>query len=77
MSQTKVELFPKEQIERRAYELYLESGCVDGRDVENWLTAEEELREEYENRESPVKKSATVAAQNGKVQGRLSKSTAK
>ena len=76
MSQTKVELFPKEQIERRAYELYLESGCVDGRDVKNWLTAEEELRNELENRDVPLKRNATVAAQRGKVRGTLSRSAA-
>ena len=33
----------KEQIERRAYELYLQSGCKDGNDEENWLAAENEL----------------------------------
>ena len=32
-----------QDIARRAYELYLASGCVDGRDVENWLEAEQEL----------------------------------
>ena len=74
MSQSKVDLLPKEQIERRAYALYLESGCVDGRDVENWLTAEEELRNECENRDFPLKKNATVAAQRGEVRGRLSRS---
>jgi len=72
MSQSKVELLPKEQIERRAYGLYLESGRVDGRDWENWHAAEEELRKEYENR--PVRENATGAAQRGKVRGRLSKS---
>jgi hypothetical protein len=30
-------------IARRAYELYLAGGCVHGRDVEDWLRAEEEL----------------------------------
>ena len=74
MSQSKVELLPKEQIERRAYELYLESGCVDGRDVENWLTAEEELQNGLETRDVPLKRNATVAAQRGEVRGRLSRS---
>jgi hypothetical protein len=32
-----------DQIELRAYELYLERGCEDGRDLENWLAAEREL----------------------------------
>lgn len=34
-----------EAIARRAYELYLERGAEPGRDVEDWLQAEAELRE--------------------------------
>ena len=34
-----------EQIEKRAYELYLERGAADGHDVEDWLAAEKELTE--------------------------------
>lgn len=33
----------KEQIENRAYELYLARGCKPGMDVEDWLAAEREL----------------------------------
>lgn len=33
-----------QEIARRAYELYLARGGVHGRDVEDWLTAEQELR---------------------------------
>jgi hypothetical protein len=76
MSQTKVALFPKEQIERRAYELYLESGCVNGRDLENWQAAEEELRKEYESSDSPRKKNAAVTQQRRKIRARLPKSAA-
>jgi DUF2934 family protein len=32
-----------EQIAARAYEIWLQSGCVSGRDVENWAQAEREL----------------------------------
>jgi len=32
-----------EQIEARAYEIYLERGREDGHDVEDWLAAEKEL----------------------------------
>ena len=32
-----------EQIELRAYELYLKRGCEDGSDLEDWLAAEREL----------------------------------
>ena len=31
------------EIARRAYELYLEGGCLDGRDLDDWLKAEREL----------------------------------
>ena len=76
MSQTKAELLSKEQIERRAYELYLESGRVDGRDVENWHAAEEELRKEYENRDLSLTKNTTIPAEEKKIRARLSKSAA-
>ena len=32
------------QIRRRAYELYEQRGREDGRDVEDWLRAEDEIR---------------------------------
>ena len=32
-----------DQIARRAYEIWLQSGCVSGRDAENWAQAEREL----------------------------------
>ncbi|RPJ61123.1 MAG: DUF2934 domain-containing protein [Acidobacteria bacterium] len=33
-----------EQIERRAYQIYLQRGGQDGRDLEDWLEAERQLR---------------------------------
>jgi hypothetical protein len=42
MSRTK-ELPTKLQIQERAYELYVERGCEFGRDIEDWLAAEQEL----------------------------------
>jgi hypothetical protein len=33
----------QDQIARRAYELWLLSGCLPGRDTENWAQAEREL----------------------------------
>jgi hypothetical protein len=33
------------EIAKRAFELYCERGCQDGRDVEDWLQAERELQE--------------------------------
>jgi hypothetical protein len=29
-----------EEIRKKAYELYEKSGCVSGRDIDNWLEAE-------------------------------------
>ena len=37
-----------EQIAKRAYEIYLRSGSLPGRDEENWIAAETELRREIE-----------------------------
>ena len=35
----------KDQIERRAYEIYLARGCQDGQDISDWLAAEGEIKE--------------------------------
>jgi Protein of unknown function (DUF2934) len=37
----------REQIERRAYQFYLERGGAHGQDVEDWLKAERELLEKH------------------------------
>ena len=39
-----------DEIRQRAYELHLERGCVHGRDQDDWLQAERDLREKYEAR---------------------------
>ena len=39
----------KEQIEARAFELYLQRGGKDGQDLEDWLIAEKELKQEQAN----------------------------
>jgi hypothetical protein len=36
----------KENIARRAYELYTQRGCEPGKDVEDWVSAEKELAAE-------------------------------
>lgn len=33
-----------DQIARRAYELWLAEGCPGGRDIDNWIEAERQLR---------------------------------
>jgi hypothetical protein len=58
------------QIEARAYEMYLERGGEDGRDLEDWLAAEKELcqrRQEIEaiydqEKETPVRLGHAAAA---------------
>ena len=43
---TVVQSIPTEvQIRQRAHELYLQRGCEDGHDVEDWLQAEAEMHE--------------------------------
>jgi len=37
----------REQIEARAYELYLQRGGKDGHDQEDWLIAEREVKQEH------------------------------
>lgn len=37
----------QQEIEARAYEIYLQRGKQDGRDLDDWLVAEEELQKEH------------------------------
>ena len=41
----------REEIASLAYKLYLESGSQEGRDLENWVQAEQILRQQNGNRE--------------------------
>jgi hypothetical protein len=50
MSERKVPTI--QQIEQRAYEIYLERGGEDGRSMEDWIAAEKELAES--SSEKPV-----------------------
>ncbi len=54
------ELPSKEEIERRAYELYLARGGAHGHDIEDWLEAERELKEQYRSRNLPRAAKATA-----------------
>lgn len=45
MSEKVIVIPTREQIEARAYEIYLDRGCQDGDDLADWLTAEAELRQ--------------------------------
>jgi hypothetical protein len=65
----KEELPTHEEIEQRAYELYLESGS-DGQSIEHWLMAEEELLQKQRNRRgalaspTPAKRTASTSRGN-------------
>ncbi len=39
----------REEIELLAYQFYIERGCPDGHDVDDWLQAEQELVEKHAN----------------------------
>lgn len=43
-----------EAIRRRAEEIYFRSGCIPGRDVQNWTQAETEIREEATHHRTAV-----------------------
>ena len=51
-----------EEIARRAHELYLQRGGEHGKDVEDWVRAEKELREEPAT--APAKTRAAQAVRN-------------
>lgn len=48
-----------EEIEIRAYEIYIERGRADGHDLENWLQAEQQILARQAN-PSPMKKRAAA-----------------
>jgi hypothetical protein len=45
-----------EEIELRAYQIYVERGGADGHDVDDWLQAERELFGKYQRTEPMAKK---------------------
>ena len=45
-----------EEIELRAYQIYVERGGADGHDIDDWLQAERELSGNYRRTEPMVKK---------------------
>jgi Protein of unknown function (DUF2934) len=50
-----------EQIEKRAYEIYLQHNGEEGHALEDWLIAEQELRQEHPKRESiPLKRKTAI-----------------
>lgn len=60
-----------EAIRRRAFEIYVASGETQGHDLDDWLRAERELREEYQH------KAANQVRDRGAVLGEIRKGTKK
>jgi hypothetical protein len=50
----------KEDVSQRAYQLYVQRGCEPGKDVEDWVRAEEELNSDLVV-VGPVKTKAALA----------------
>ena len=61
----------REEIARRAHELYLQRGGEHGKNVEDWLRAEKELSEK--SVAGPTKTRATQAGRSASVRSRLLK----
>ncbi|MDR3441176.1 DUF2934 domain-containing protein [Telmatospirillum sp.] len=68
----------QERIRNRAFEIWQSEGCPEGRDVEHWQRAEEELTAEAKLSEAPAKKATakTVSAKKT-AEPKPAKSTAK
>jgi hypothetical protein len=49
MSASKLDTPSHEEIAARAEEIYRQSGCVPGKDLENWVRAENELKQRLES----------------------------
>lgn len=63
----------KKQIEARAFELYLQRGCEAGHDLEDWLTAEKQLKQERTKGNSPL----TAASASGERKKEITGSTSR
>jgi hypothetical protein len=53
----------REEIERRAYEIYIERGAQDGHDAEDWIAAEQELSSPFASEAKSASSTATSAPQ--------------
>jgi len=59
-----------EDIAARAEEIYRESGCVAGRDLQNWTRAENELKQRLESNGATAGSSEKTAAKPTKAVSR-------
>ena len=67
MSASKMDTPSHEEIAARAEEIYRQSGCVPGRDLENWVRAENELKQRLENNGGNAASKEKIAAKPVKV----------
>lgn len=63
----------KDEITKVAYEIFIKSGSIPGRDMENWLEAESIVVEKYKIINPPVLSVAEEAAKSKKVTPRTKK----
>lgn len=63
----------EEEIRQVAYEIYVKSGCIEGRDLDNWLEAKRIVYEKYGIIEEP-EISKEEKTETKKRRGRSSKS---
>ena len=45
-----------QQVRERAFEIHIERGGIHGMDLDDWMQAERELQEKYENNDGVAKK---------------------
>lgn len=66
-----------EEVEKVAYDLYLKSGCAEGRSEENWFEAERIVRERLSGKGAERKSlpKRPPASKAGKAGGRKPKAT--
>lgn len=57
----KSEDLTRERIRKRAYELYQQRGCQEGRALDDWLDAEYELGVSHESTEPETSRAATAS----------------
>jgi hypothetical protein len=50
IAEKNVDITEEEQIRRRAYEIYMDLGCQAGTELDDWLQAESELKQEEAER---------------------------
>ena len=65
MNGSKIDSPAHSEIAARAEQIYVESGRLEGRDLENWVQAENELKERLAANGSAPKGKASPAKKNG------------